>query len=63
MATTTVTQVIENFYKLPLLAIKTAKSTPGSNEETPKEKDVFLLKCRSYYGRSNSIIPNEDVQR
>ncbi|CAI7643633.1 unnamed protein product [Penicillium glandicola] len=49
MATTTVTEVMENLYKLPLLAVKTAESTPGSKEEVPKEKEVFLLKCRSYY--------------
>lgn len=59
MATTTVTEVMENLYKLPLLAVKTAKSTPGSKEEVPKEKDVFLLKCRSYYGKNSSKVQND----
>ncbi|OOQ86962.1 hypothetical protein PEBR_19348 [Penicillium brasilianum] len=52
MSTTTnskTIEVIENLYKLPLKAVATVQLPEGSDSKEPKEKDCFLLKCRSYY--------------
>lgn len=46
-----ISKIISNLSKLPLQAIKAAQSTPSSKAETPQQKDVFILKSRSYYGK------------